>query len=122
MWRRRRLHRTPGLSAVVPVTHPLTTVDADDRVAVVASLPYYFGNSGGIAWCAGVVRDGGCAGHLAKVDSAELWWTMLPVSHFYASADLFPHTRPPGDSPATTTDDQPMQSRWFKGRLAPGPA
>lgn len=52
----------------MPLIRPLTAADAEGCDAVVASLPYHFGDEGGIAECARAVRAG--PGLVAEVDGA----------------------------------------------------
>lgn len=71
----------------MPTIRPLTAADAGACDAVVASLPYHFGDEGGIAGCTRAVRsspglvaevDGAVVGFLTVdrhlADSAEITW------------------------------------------------
>lgn len=54
----------------MPHIRPLTPADAEACDAIIASLPYHFGDEGGIAECARVVRAEPCTGLVADVGGA----------------------------------------------------
>ena len=69
----------------MPTIRPLTAGDADGCDAIIASLPYHFGDEGGIVECARAVRSS--TGLVAEADGAVVGFLTVE-RHLAASAEI----------------------------------